>query len=92
MKNKTTMLSACLLVGSVWAAHAADPSMCAGCHGPNGEGMGPNPKISGVPEDQFIKAMNEYKDGTRSHAAMQAFVAPLSDQDVAELAKFYAGK
>ena len=92
MNKKTIMLTACLLTASVWAVHAADPSMCSGCHGANGEGMGPNPKISGLPEDQFIKAMNEYKDGTRPHAGMKAFVAPLSDQDIADLAKYYAGK
>ena len=92
MKKKTSMLFASLLASSVWAVHAADPSACAGCHGANGEGMGPNPKISGLPEDQFIQAMNEYKDGTRSHAAMKAFVAALSDKDIADLAKYYAGK
>ena len=90
--KKTTLLFACLLAGSFMAAQAADPSMCVGCHGANGEGMGPNPKISGLPEDQFIKAMNEYKDGTRPHPAMKAFAAQLTDQDIAEFAKYYAGK
>ena len=92
MNKKTIMLFACILTAAAWAVQAADTSSCVGCHGANGEGMGPNPKISGLPEEQFIKAMNEYKDGTRSHAGMKAFVTPLSDQDIAELAKFYAGK
>lgn len=65
---------------------------CGGCHGANGEGMGPNPKLAGLAEADFIKAMKEYKDGTRDNALMKGLAAPLSDQDLADLAAYYATK
>jgi hypothetical protein len=34
---------------------------CAGCHGANGEGKKKNPPITGMPESEFIQAMQDYK-------------------------------
>jgi cytochrome c553 len=82
-------------VGSAQAAGdvqagKAKAAICAGCHGPNGEGVGPNPPLAGMSEAQFIQAMSEYKSGKRAHAAMKAFATPLSEQDNANLAAYYA--
>jgi len=63
---------------------------CAGCHGAEGQGMGPNPKIVGMSEEAFTKAMEAYKAGDRQHAAMQAMAAGLSEQDIADLAAYYS--
>lgn len=71
------------------AAGKTKAASCAGCHGANGEGVGPNPKLVGIPEDQFIAAMKAYKDGTRPNPVMKGF-AMGSDQDFADLAAYYA--
>ena len=63
---------------------------CASCHGANGEGVGPNPALAGLAPDAFITAMNEYKNGTRDNAMMKALAASTSEEDIADLAAYYA--
>jgi cytochrome c553 len=63
---------------------------CAGCHGANGEGVAPNPALAGKPEAQFVQAIKDYKSGKRANPAMKTFASQLSDQDVANLAAYYA--
>ena len=100
MKNNTLILIACLLfVLPVTVSAAGDAaagkdksSSCAGCHGANGEGMGENPKLSGMPTDKFSKAMQDYKTGAKKHMMMEMIAKGLSDQDIANLAAFYASK
>jgi cytochrome c553 len=63
---------------------------CAGCHGANGEGMDPNPPIAGMDVESFTAAINAYKSGEREEPMMGMLAAPLSDQDIADLAAYYA--
>jgi cytochrome c553 len=72
------------------AAGKAKAAACAGCHGANGEGMGPNPPLAGMNENLFVQAMQDYKAGKRDHALMKALATPLSPQDNANLAAYYA--
>jgi cytochrome c553 len=85
------------------AAHAAgDPaagkeknSMCAGCHGiPGYRTVYPEvysvPKLGGQHADYIVKALQEYKSGERSFPTMRAIAASLSEQDMADLAAYYA--
>ncbi|MDO8533591.1 MAG: cytochrome c [Xanthobacteraceae bacterium] len=71
-------------------AGKAKAGICAGCHGANGEGVAPNPTLAGKKEDQLIQAMKDYKSGRRDNAVMKAFASQLSDQDMANLAAYYA--
>jgi cytochrome c553 len=48
------------------------------------------PKISGQGEKYIISALNAYKKGERKHPTMRGISASLSDQDMADLAVFYA--
>jgi cytochrome c553 len=77
------------IAGGDAAAGKVKAASCGGCHGANGEGVGPNPKLTGIPEDKFIAAMKAYKDGTRANPVMKSF-AMGSDQDFADLAAYYA--
>jgi len=80
------------------AAHAAGDAAagkvkaagCAGCHGANGQGVPPNPALAGKSADQLLQALQEYKSGKRTNAVMKALAAGLSDQDMANLAAYYA--
>jgi cytochrome c553 len=85
-------------LGAAGSAQAADDvaagktkaAVCVGCHGANGQGVPPNPALAGKPEDQFVEALKDYKSGKRNNAVMKAFAAPLNDQDMANLAAYYA--
>lgn len=72
------------------AAGKTKAAACAGCHGANGEGVKPNPAIAGLPEAKFVEAMKDYKSGKRANPVMKSFAGPLSDQDLANLAAYYA--
>ena len=72
------------------AAGKAKAAGCAACHGANGEGVKPNPKLAGLSEADFTKAMQEYKSGKRANAMMKGIAGGLSDQDVANLGAYYA--
>ena len=74
------------------AAGKEKASACASCHGADGQGSEPNTKIAGLSTDKFKAAMQAYKNGERNHAMMQMFAKKLSDQDVEDLAAYYASK
>jgi cytochrome c553 len=63
---------------------------CAGCHGANGQGVPPNPALIGKNEDELYQALQDYKSGKLAGAVMKEVTAPLSDQDMANLAAYYA--
>ena len=77
-------------------AGAKKNAMCIGCHGIVGyQASFPEvhkvPKISGQGAKYILSALNAYKKGERKHPTMRGIAASLSDQDMADLAAFYAG-
>ncbi|HWI09885.1 MAG TPA: c-type cytochrome [Burkholderiaceae bacterium] len=70
-------------------------AMCIGCHGiPDYKATFPEvyrvPKIAGQNAKYIISALGQYKKGDRKHPTMRGIAASLSDQDIADLAAFYA--
>lgn len=70
-------------------------SMCEGCHGiPNYKTAFPTayhvPKLGGQHAEYIIKALEGYKNGTRSHPTMTGLAKTLSQQDIEDLAAYYA--
>lgn len=77
------------------AAGKAKASMCIGCHGiPGYRASFPEvyqvPMISGQGDKYIAAALNAYKKGERKHPTMRGIAGSLSDQDIADLAAFYA--
>ncbi len=69
--------------------------MCQGCHGiPGWRTAFPEvyrvPKLSGQNPAYIIAALKEYKAGNRSHPSMRAIAASLDEQEMADLAAYYA--
>jgi cytochrome c553 len=66
---------------------------CAGCHGVDGNSTDPkNPRLAGQNGEYLITAVNGYKDGSRKNDLMHDQVMALRDQDVQDLAAYYASK
>lgn len=83
-------------MGGVFAADAdagkAKSATCVGCHGANGISNVPTyPNLAGQKEDYLVSSMKAYKTGGRTDATMKSMMAPLSDEDIANLAAYYAG-
>jgi len=70
-------------------------SMCIGCHGiPGYKASFPEvyhvPMIAGQNAKYIEAALREYASGARTHPTMDAIAKSLSDQDIADLAAYYA--
>jgi cytochrome c553 len=69
---------------------------CLGCHGIDGyRNAYPDysvPKLEGQNAEYIAAALHGYRDGDRSHLTMHSQASELSDQDIADVAVFFAGK
>lgn len=66
---------------------------CVACHGTDGVGIMPEyPNLSGQHADYLAAALRAYKGGQRKNAIMAGMAAPLSEQDIRELARYYAAQ
>jgi cytochrome c553 len=69
---------------------------CLGCHGidgyKNAYPMYSVPKLEGQNPEYIEAALHGYRDGDRSHITMHDQAETLSDQDIADIASFFAGK
>ena len=67
---------------------------CMGCHGaPGMRNAYPGyrvPKLGGQHAEYIVAALQAYKNQLRSHPTMQAQAADLSDQDMADIAAYFA--
>ena len=66
---------------------------CVACHGNDGNSLaGSFPNIAGQNEKYLLKQLRDMKSGARAQNLMVGIVDILSDQDMQDLAAFYAGK
>jgi cytochrome c553 len=90
--------AALLMAGGSFALAAGDSAagkrkalQCQTCHGLDGLSKLPEaPHLAGQPEVYLVKSLNDYRHGVRKHDMMTIVVAPLTDQDVADLAAYYS--
>ncbi|MFZ5653908.1 MAG: c-type cytochrome [Pseudomonadota bacterium] len=94
-------LSALLSFGFAQASLAAgDPAAgkarvaaCGACHGPQGASSAPNfPNLAGIGEKYLLKQLRDIQSGRRQVAEMTGQLNGLSEQDLADIAAFYAGQ
>jgi cytochrome c553 len=67
--------------------------VCAACHGPDGNAKIPGmPSIAGQPTMYTHWQLIKFRDGRRKNDQMTQFVVKLTDEDMADLAAFYAAQ
>jgi len=79
-------------------SHAADAAAgksksaaCAGCHGVDGKALLQEyPNLAGQGARYLLKQLQEFKSGARENAIMAGMAAPLSDEDMVDIAAYYA--
>lgn len=73
------------------AGRALADQVCAVCHGVDGVSQLPNaPNLAGQPEIYLQESLDAYRTGRRQHEMMTVVAKDLTDQDVANLAAWYA--
>lgn len=79
------------IAGGNAAAGKAKTATCAGCHGQNGISMIPMyPNLAGQKEAYLVKQIKNFKEGVRKDPTMNAMTKPLSDDDINNIAAYYA--
>lgn len=67
---------------------------CFGCHGvPNYTNVYPTfevPKLGGQHAERLVAALQAYRSGARQHPTMTAQASSLSDQDIEDIAAYFA--
>ena len=97
---KTPFAALCLVAAPVsFAAGNAEAgkakaTTCAACHGADGaKPVAPaQPVLAGQYADYLAKAISDYKSGARNNAIMKGFAAGLSNQDIQDLAAWFASQ
>ncbi|MEO5343113.1 MAG: c-type cytochrome [Gammaproteobacteria bacterium SHHR-1] len=96
LKLKGTLLACSLaLSGATFAAPSGAMlgNTCAGCHGTNGNSVGPaSPTIAGMDTEVFIDAMTTYKDDSRPSTIMGRLAKGYSEDEIAAMAEYFAGQ
>ena len=65
---------------------------CQACHGLDGVSKVPDaPNLAGQVEGYLVTQLRAFKAGARKSEAMSVVAATLSDQDIDNLAAYYAG-
>jgi cytochrome c553 len=86
-----TSLAADPLVDGDAEAGEAKSSVCAACHGADGNSANPEwPKLAGQHAKYTLKQLRAYKSGERSDPLMTDPVRDLDEQDMKDLAVFYS--
>ena len=63
---------------------------CAICHGPTGISRADSPNLAGQYASVIYKQLLDFRSGVRVNAVMSPFAENLSDQDIVDLAGYYA--
>lgn len=76
------------------AAGKEKSQTCAACHGPKGKTSQQPvyPILAGQHESYLYHALKGYKSGARQNAVMNGMVSQLSDQDLRDLAAYFASQ
>src|SRR6218665_2683331 len=101
------LVSLLLSLGVSVAAHAADAgksageaeagkaktAVCGACHGADGNSPAPNfPKLAGQGERYLLKQLHDIKDGRRNVLEMTGMLTNQSEQDLADIAAYFASQ
>ncbi|MEX0296015.1 cytochrome c [Pseudomonas putida] len=99
------VVSLLLTMGVAGAANAAEPvkgdaaagqaktAICGACHNPDGNSLAPNfPKLAGQGQRYLEKQLHDIKSGKRTVLEMTGMLANFNDQDLADIAAYFASQ
>ena len=75
------------------AGEAKATTVCAACHTADGSRGAPTyPILQGQHPEYLVKQLTEFKEGKRKNPVMSGMAAPLTPEDIRNVAAFYATK
>ena len=100
-KNALTLLTTLMMAAFASFSHAqgnasageSKAAVCSACHGNAGQStIGENPKLAGQNAKYLIKQMQDIKSGARTVPLMTGLLNNSSDQDMADMAAYFAAQ
>jgi cytochrome c553 len=80
-------------IGNPKSGEAKASTICVACHGPQGNSIVPLwPKLAGQHPEYIQKQLMDFKAGHRQNAQMSPMAAPLTNQEVLDLAAYFASQ
>ncbi len=95
--NKWNRAMAGVVLASLSAWASADAlqvrsmaASCAGCHGTSGIAQQGMESLAGVPKDELLKKMLDFKSGKKPATLMHQLSKGFSDEQLDQLASYFA--
>jgi cytochrome c553 len=78
------------------AAVSAEPpagaASCSGCHPSSARVASPVPRLAGLDRAAIVRAMQEFRAGTRTGSVMDRIARGFTDQEIQAIAAWYAAQ
>jgi cytochrome subunit of sulfide dehydrogenase len=99
-KIPLVLAAAAVALGAAHAsAQGGDPNAgrslaatCANCHGTNGISVDAVESLAGMPKDQIVRKMQEYKKGTKPGTIMPQLAKGYTDEQIEVLGAWFAAQ
>jgi len=65
---------------------------CAMCHGTAGHSVGGNVPLAGMPKDEMVGKLKEFRSGARPATVMQKISKGYSDAQIESMAAYFAAQ
>jgi cytochrome c553 len=92
-------LTLALLAAAGVHAQAPDPEFardvaagCTACHGTTGMSLGTVPSLAGQPRADLVAKLKEFRSGARPATVMQQLAKGYSDDEIDQVAGWYAAQ
>ncbi|MBL8201207.1 MAG: cytochrome c4 [Chromatiales bacterium] len=88
-----TAFSGPAIAGGSAEAGQAKAITCSACHGMDGNSLNPEwPSLAGQHESYIVKSLQSFKSGARQNVLMSSMALPLTDEDMVDLAAYFAAQ
>lgn len=94
---RIALIAAAALAAAPMTALAQDQAAqwagtCAMCHGTKGHSVGGNEPLAGMPKDEMVRKLNDFRSGARPATTMHQIAKGYTDQQIERIAAYFAAQ